>query len=90
MTTEPPYPLDNDHSPNDPGNRLRERMNAITTPGSLDNSEGSRILSDLLYTAEERDILPFRVDAADALAIWRLVEIAKATKFLDDIDELRM
>lgn len=67
----------------DPANRLRAKLSDIDAPNP------GRALSEILYTAEQRGILPFPIDEELALTIHRLVLLAEAATE-DDIREIRM
>ena len=65
------YGQDDDYQLNDPGNVLRRHLTEIDAPNVIPE------LETILYTGEERGILPFRLLPKDALTIWRMVEVAR-------------
>lgn len=68
------YEHDEGLNKNDPGNLLRDllRKTTVTDTGSC-----PKVLDELLYTATERNILPFKITVDDAYTIARLVLLAQ-------------
>lgn len=65
------YGQDEDYPEDDPGNLLRTELSNISV-----GSKGFSAVRELLYTAEERNILENGVDFYDALTIYRIFVMA--------------
>lgn len=80
------YELNEDFDADDPGNCLRTALN---DQALIIDEKAERRLNEILYTGEERYILPFRIDKEDALTIWRMVELAVSSAD-DDVEDWSM
>jgi hypothetical protein len=77
------YKMDEEFSPEDPGNQLRAKLNGteITQPKSFD---------EVLHTAQERGILDFRLLTEDAMTVVNLFFVARAIDMMPGDEAARI
>lgn len=80
------FEIDQDFMADDPGNQLRMKLNATASIGSVPPVTMTAF-GEVLYTATERGILPFRVTDEHAMTIVRLYWVARSIAESPDPNE---